>query len=400
MRARYHKYKGRYADLAKHYQELEREKEKVKTILADSQDRSLRRISELKEQCGLEQQAKAHLEENLRSDLEEKDNMITVLQTKVKLLSSGSLKSTSEKTLIDLSASEGSIHQRSSNEEISGEPEESEVKVLREKLTKFESLLIKCKENIKFQKERVSQLQTDNEAIKQNELHNQNEIDKLKELHRDQLSQLTDSLNLARQEIETLSRQEQDAALASAETKQKVHEELLKQEGEMIKLRAEREKLLKEVKLRDTEIVNVTEEMTKQLQEAEMILETEKQKLLKELSRGKTEALKLMDEDMDIRLEELRKEKDAEIDTLLKIKLGEAKDDHQRLLRLAEAQYRSRLSELQEEKDLVLEEKELRCQSLITQHQNNQQGIQEELSMLKQELDKKEKAIEKIREEG
>ena len=57
-------------------------------------------------------------------------------------------------------------------------------------------------------------------------------------------------------------------------------------------------------------------------------------------------------------------------------RLGEAKDDHQRLLRLAEEQYRSRLSELQEEKDLVLEEKELRCQSLITQHQNNQQGIQ------------------------
>jgi len=30
MRARYHKYKGRYADLAKHYRELEREREKVK----------------------------------------------------------------------------------------------------------------------------------------------------------------------------------------------------------------------------------------------------------------------------------------------------------------------------------------------------------------------------------
>lgn len=32
MRARYHKYKGRYADLAKHYRELEREREKVKVI--------------------------------------------------------------------------------------------------------------------------------------------------------------------------------------------------------------------------------------------------------------------------------------------------------------------------------------------------------------------------------
>ena len=35
------------------------------------------------------------------------------------------------------------------------------------------------------------------------------------------------------------------------------------------------------VKLRDLEIVNVREDMNKQLQEAEMILETEKQKLLK-----------------------------------------------------------------------------------------------------------------------
>lgn len=32
MRARYHKYKGRYADLSKHYKELEREREKVKVL--------------------------------------------------------------------------------------------------------------------------------------------------------------------------------------------------------------------------------------------------------------------------------------------------------------------------------------------------------------------------------
>jgi len=30
MRTRYHKYKGRYADLAKHYKDLELEKERVK----------------------------------------------------------------------------------------------------------------------------------------------------------------------------------------------------------------------------------------------------------------------------------------------------------------------------------------------------------------------------------
>ena len=48
---------------------------------------------------------------------------------------------------------------------------------------------------------------------------------------------------MARKEIETLRHQEQEAALAAAETKQKVHAELLKQEEEMIRMRAEREHL-------------------------------------------------------------------------------------------------------------------------------------------------------------
>ena len=53
------------------------------------QDKALRRISELKEQCQLEQKAKRHLEEELRSDLEEKQHVIEALQTKVSLLKSG-----------------------------------------------------------------------------------------------------------------------------------------------------------------------------------------------------------------------------------------------------------------------------------------------------------------------
>ena len=53
------------------------------------QDKALRRISELREQCQLEQKAKRHLEEELRSDLEEKEHVIKALQTKVVLLKSG-----------------------------------------------------------------------------------------------------------------------------------------------------------------------------------------------------------------------------------------------------------------------------------------------------------------------
>ena len=63
----------------------------------------------------------------------------------------------------------------------------------------------------------------------------------VQELHKHQLSQLTVSLDLARQEIETLRYQEQEAALAAAETKQKIHEEMLSQEEEMATLRSERE---------------------------------------------------------------------------------------------------------------------------------------------------------------
>ena len=58
-----------------------------------------------------------------------------------------------------------------------------------------------------------------------------------------QLEQLAACLEQARQEIETLRHQEQEAALAAAENKQKVHGELLKLEGEMLGMRTEREQL-------------------------------------------------------------------------------------------------------------------------------------------------------------
>ena len=42
----------------------------------------------MKEQSSLEQKAKRHLEEELRSDMEEKEHIIKALQTKVTLLKS------------------------------------------------------------------------------------------------------------------------------------------------------------------------------------------------------------------------------------------------------------------------------------------------------------------------
>ncbi|KAL1501460.1 hypothetical protein ABEB36_006776 [Hypothenemus hampei] len=83
---RYHKYRGRYTDLFRHYRELERENAKIKAVLADTQDKAIRRAKELKEQCSLEQKAKAHLESALRDEMDEKQMTIDSLKTKIELL--------------------------------------------------------------------------------------------------------------------------------------------------------------------------------------------------------------------------------------------------------------------------------------------------------------------------
>ena len=59
---------------------------KIKQVMQTTQDRALRRISELREQCNLEKQAKMHLEEELRAEIEEKQHVIHTLNTKVGIL--------------------------------------------------------------------------------------------------------------------------------------------------------------------------------------------------------------------------------------------------------------------------------------------------------------------------
>ncbi|XP_017777260.1 PREDICTED: golgin subfamily A member 4 [Nicrophorus vespilloides] len=87
---RYHKYRGRYTDLANHYKELERENAKMKAVLVETQDKAIRRVSELREQCSLSQKAKADLEHAMRTELEEKLIVIGTLKDKIGLLQNNS----------------------------------------------------------------------------------------------------------------------------------------------------------------------------------------------------------------------------------------------------------------------------------------------------------------------
>jgi len=54
----------------------------VKEVMQQTQDKALRRISELKEAAALDKEAKTHLEEELRAELEEKQHVINTLNTK------------------------------------------------------------------------------------------------------------------------------------------------------------------------------------------------------------------------------------------------------------------------------------------------------------------------------
>lgn len=53
-------------------------------MLTETQDKAIRRIAELKEQSSLERKAKAHLEDALRNEVEERDHIINTLNTKVR----------------------------------------------------------------------------------------------------------------------------------------------------------------------------------------------------------------------------------------------------------------------------------------------------------------------------
>ncbi|XP_058054238.1 myosin-10 isoform X1 [Anopheles bellator] len=102
---RYQKYRERYTELARRYRELEKDNTKARAVLGETQDKALRRMSELREQCVLEQQAKAHLDSALRMEIDELQCVVKTLRSKLELVGdhSGSSNGT-ESDLISLGA--------------------------------------------------------------------------------------------------------------------------------------------------------------------------------------------------------------------------------------------------------------------------------------------------------
>ncbi|XP_026324301.1 golgin subfamily A member 4 [Hyposmocoma kahamanoa] len=276
---RYTKYRTQYADLARHYKLLERENAKARSVLVETQDKALRRISELREQCSLEQSAKAHLEKALRIEIEERNMKIDTLNTKIKLLQennvghdvnieNGNQNEVNDAPLINLSVDNENNH--TNNDACT-----SEIAALNTKIDKLEILVNKYKESLKSTKEKNSQITTELQLVTSELASKNKEIDQLQitikqldetrqkvlelnDLNEElqnkvnaydfnktkQMSTLEIDLHKAQEEItelqqkiEIFTKREEEYAISLAENKLRIHKELESKEAEIKSLK-------------------------------------------------------------------------------------------------------------------------------------------------------------------
>uniref|UniRef100_A0A3Q4AJK1 Golgin A4 n=1 Tax=Mola mola TaxID=94237 RepID=A0A3Q4AJK1_MOLML len=196
----------------------------------------------------MDQQAKKHLQDEFDAALEEKDQMVTVLQTQVALLKKR-LKGVYDGAV----PLEGNVPQpadssdSSTQDSLKEQGEESEVteegnsdptkllEILQKRVKRQENLLQKCKEVMHTHKERNAQLGTENETLQEQLQERLQELEKIKELHTTEKTKLINQLRDAKNLIEQL---EQDKGMVIAETKRQMHETLEMKEDEIVQLRS------------------------------------------------------------------------------------------------------------------------------------------------------------------
>ncbi|KAG1680044.1 Golgin subfamily A member 4 [Nymphon striatum] len=388
LRNRLLKYKGKYAEVVKAYKDLHYENNKIKQVLSESQDKALRRISELREQSQLEQKAKVHLEENLNVSLEEKDQLISVLQTQIKLLKEGgSIDSLNDSAiLVDLT-------------EDPVKPENSEeLTNLREKVKRLEVLLAKCKETIKNHKERNQNLMADKDQISQEFEKKVQELNFCQEQSKKDLDVMNIKLGEMKVRISKMAKREEEESLSMAETKKQMHEEL-----------ESKEKLISDLKLKEVLLQSEKEEFKR----TETALEEEKQTLVQELSRGKAAAIALVKQEEEKKISSLQQEFERKLRTLQqehekRIEAFNAQNKENILIKEQEMQveikkYENKLNlelhEKEEEMKLAIEERDLQKMAALSQQDSKTDDLNALIESLKTRELELESNIENLKQE-
>ncbi|XP_030558111.1 myosin-11 [Drosophila novamexicana] len=361
---RYHKYRCRYTDLAKKYKELERDSSKARSVLVETQDKALRRISELREQCTLEQQAKAHLEEALRIEMDDISCKMQAYQTKLKLLGENP-----DNVTTALERGQG------------------------DKLIDLEEPII--------MPETAPTANGSQPALELDE-----ELAKLKQSlaeHETQLKQLSKTNEEANSTIAALRKQEEENVLLLAQTKQAIHTELEHKEAEVRQLQEKVKQL--EIELdtangRETQSVDIKEQF-KKLQSAkqevdakliatEHVLSTLRVEHTEKEQQQKKIESELASKEKELqKLQEQLKQQEAELAQATS-RGSQAKDMEEQLKMVQNAK---------KEAEAKLAATELELKALKNGQQAEQQQVASQLTKTTAELEQKESKLQQLEEQ-
>nr|XP_005302762.1 golgin subfamily A member 4 isoform X1 [Chrysemys picta bellii] len=410
-------YRGKYSELVTAYQTVQREKKKLQGILSQSQDKALRRIGELREELQMDQQAKKHLQEEFDASLEEKDQLISVLQTQVSLLKqrlqngqiSTELPETNTETEPQSPAKE--INAENVLEPGSTEGDGDSAKTLEtliKRVKRQENLLQRCKEMIRSHKERSAQLTNEKEALQEQLEERLQELEKIKELHMAEKTKLITQLRDAKNLIEQL---EQDKGMVIAETKRQMHETMEMKEEEIAQLRAhikqmttqgeelreqkeksekaafeELEKALSTAQKVEEARKKLQAEMDEKIKAIEKTSEEERVILQQELTRVKQEVVEIMKKSSEEHVAELVKlhkrelaTKEQELIERLQAQEKEFQEKMRAALEKSQSECLQTVQEKEQQESLALEELELQKKAIQSECEKKLQDMQQEI---------------------
>ncbi|XP_021026931.1 golgin subfamily A member 4 isoform X10 [Mus caroli] len=406
-------YRGKYSELVTAFQTLQREKKKLQGILSQSQDKSLRRISELREELQMDQQAKKHLQDEFDACLEEKDQYISVLQTQVSLLKqrlqNGPMNVDATKPLPpgELQAEvHGDTERMEEKMEGVGEPvgggtSAKTLEMLQQRVKRQENLLQRCKETIGSHKEQCALLLSEKEALQEQLDERLQELEKMKGMV------ITET---KRQMLETLELKEDEIAQLRSHIKQMTTQgEELREQKEKSERAAfeELEKALSTAQKTEDAQRRMKVEMDEQMKAVERASEEERLRLQHELSRVRQEAASMVKKNSEEQVAALQKlhaeelaSKEQELSRRLEARERELQEQMRIALEKSRSEYLKLTQEKEQQESLALEELELQKKAILTESENKLQELGQEAEAYRTRILELETSLEKSLQES
>ncbi|XP_054549085.1 golgin subfamily A member 4 isoform X3 [Talpa occidentalis] len=400
--------KGKYSELVTAYQTLQREKKKLQGILSQSQDKSLRRIAELREELQMDQQAKKHLQEEFDASLEEKDQYISVLQTQVSLL-----KQRLRNGPVNVDFATPLPQMDPEGEDFSKENTENDVEpvvgdgtsvktleTLQQRVKRQENLLQRCKETIKSHKEQCALLTSEKEALQEQLDERLQELEKMKgmviaetkrqmhetlEMKEEEIAQLRNRIKQMTTQGEELREQKEKSERAAFEELEKALSTAQKTEEARRKMKAEMDEKIKALeKTSEEESISLQQELSRVKQEVVDVKKKSSEQIAK--------LQKHHEEDLASKEQELTKKfqtQERKLQEQMKVAIEKSQSEYLKLTQ-----------EKEQQDSLALEELELQKKAILTENENKLRDLQQEAETYRTRILELESSLEKSLQES